>query len=382
MANRSIFFDEKGGLLRNSKPIDLAKFLKILFDTFEERGVAKFQEMLCDKYFTYAPPQMDLNISALMGHYNFRVMASVLGNNSTMPVRGTNGLSTWNHAIPRIGHKYPMDVNKLRAILSMMESVRVNDTAKMQRLKDTLVANVQEAYLGCKDVIDYIFLMAISNNGVTQFTTLDNPQGTACVIDYNMPESNIKVSPIEWSADNSAAGSLDILMQLQDICSEMQDKGIEVGEIMVSPELYTLIVRDKNVRKMILGSDKASSMVTREQLNAQLEALDMPIITKVSRRMSVEKDGVREVINPWNGNNVVFIPTGKLGEIQPAVDDSDIISESNVTYVDSANDGIKISMWSEGDSAGVLPTEYTQGSARVLPVITEIGGIYNLKVKN
>lgn len=102
--------------------------------------------------------------------------------------------------------------------------------------------------------------------------------------------------------------------------------------------------------------------------------------------MAIEKDGKPSLVNPLldddkDSERIVFIPEGKLGEMQPAVEDSDLIPEENVSYINS-NDGIKVSQWSVGDSTGQKPTEYTQAAGRVLPIITEIKGIYSLRVTN
>lgn len=388
MANKSIFADAQNGLLRNLKPLDLIGFMQILFDKYEEAEVAKFSPMMVDRYFTYNPIQMGLTAEALMGQYHFRVMASVLGPDSTTPLRGTTGFSAWTHEIPRIGHRYPMEASRLRQLYQVLESVRTTDQAKIRQLQNTIFNNSQDAYLGCKDTLDYIFLHSIFHEGVVEFTTtFNNPQGPASyMIDYLMPDENKKVSDVEWTDANAAAGNLNIFEKLQDIVQEMTDKGIVVGEMMMSPKIMTLMMRDKVVRKMIYGSDRSSALVTLPDLNAALTNYGLPPITQVTRRMAIEKDGKRSLVNPLlddanDSERIVFLPTGNLGEIQPSVEDSDLIPEENVSYVNS-NDGIKLSMWSVGDSTNQKPTEYTQAAGRLLPIITEIKGIYSLKVTN
>lgn len=381
MPNKSIFSDSVNALMKGSKPLDLVGFMQILFDKYEQAGIAKFSETFVDRYLTQNPIQMGLTAEALMGHYNFRIMATVLDSDSGVPLRGTQGFSAWTQSIPRIGHKYPMEAYKLRALYSMLESIRVADTAKVNQLQQTIFNNVQTAYLGCKDTLDFILLQALSNEGVATFKpNVNNPEGIDCVIDYGMPSENVKTAPNDWSQANSSAGTIDIFMELQDIVNEMRDKGIDVSEILVSPEIYTFILRDKNVRKVVLGSDKSSAMVTNDQLSAALASYDIPNLTQIRKRTAIEKDGKTELLNPWNGNNIVFLPSGKIGELQPAVEDSDLIPEENVSYVNS-NDGIKVSMWAVGDSTGQTPTEYTQAAGRVLPIITEIKGIYSYKVR-
>lgn len=388
MANKSIFADAQNGLLRNLKPLDLIGFMQILFDKYEENEVAKFSEMAVDKYLTLNPVQMGLTAEALMGQYNFRIMATVLGNDSDTPLRGSTGFSAWTHEIPRIGHKYAMEASRLRQLYQVLESVRTTDTAKVKQLQTTIFNNVQDAYLGCKDTLDYIFLHALFHEGKVEFTsTLNNPQGPAKFsIDYEMPKENKLTASKAWTDANSAAGNLNIFEELQDIVAKMQNKGINVGEMLMSPKMFVFIQRDPVVRKMVYGNDKSSALVTIPDLNAALTSYGLPQISQINRRMAIEKDGKRSLVNPLldddkDSERIVLIPSGKLGEIQPAVEDSDLIQEENVSYINS-NDGIKISQWSVGDSTGQKPTEYTQASGRLLPIITEIKGIYSLKVTN
>lgn len=381
MANKSIFVDNINGVLRNMPPMDLIKSMQIAFDEYEKNEVAKFQETFIDKYFTFNPMQMSLTAEALMGRYNFRIMASVIGNEGGTPLRASKGFDVWTKEIPRIGHKYPMTAKDLRTLYSVLENARVKDAAKLNQLEKSFIASVEEAYMGCKDTLDYIVLYALFNKGVVNFTPeVNNPQGIEYQIDYKMPADNQKVSPKLWNATNSAAGNLDIFMWLQDIVQEMSDKGIDCGGILIDPQIYTFILRETNVRKQVLGTDRSSAMVTNDQLQNALASYGIPELIPTRRRMAKEEDGVRSLLNPVNLNNIVFLPSGKLGEVQPSVEDSDLIPEENVSYIDSA-EGIKVSKWSVGDSTGQQPTEYTQAAGRLLPIITEIKGVYSLQVR-
>ena len=127
MANKSIFVNNKSILLRNMAPIDLIGSIKIMFDEFEKNEVAPFQETFIDKYFTFNEPQMSLTAEALMGRYNFRVMASVLGQESKTPLRATKGFDLWLKEIPRLGHKYPMKAENLRKLAAIIDNPRISD---------------------------------------------------------------------------------------------------------------------------------------------------------------------------------------------------------------------------------------------------------------
>ena len=56
------------------------------------------------------------------------------------------------------------------------------------------------------------------------------------------------------------------------------------------------------------------------------------------------------------------------------------MEEENVDYMNAGN-GIRIAKWRTGDSTGQVAAEYTQGTARMLPLITEIGAIVCFQVR-
>ena len=50
------------------------------------------------------------------------------------------------------------------------ENPRISEAEKVRSIEKTLKHDVQDAYLGCKDVMDFITLTALSGWGVCQFT--------------------------------------------------------------------------------------------------------------------------------------------------------------------------------------------------------------------
>ena len=56
------------------------------------------------------------------------------------------------------------------------------------------------------------------------------------------------------------------------------------------------------------------------------------------------------------------------------------MEEDGVDYINAGN-GIRIAKWITGESTGQTAAEYTQGSGRLLPLITEIGAIVCLQVR-
>lgn len=367
-----------------SIPVDLLATLRIFFEKGTLQNKTLFEQLYVDRWFTYNLPQMDLTAEAIMASYKVRFMASVIGNDAATPLRPTDGFKTFTEEIPRMGHRFPMSAKKLRKMLTVLETSkkRYSDQQKFNEVYKMLMGDVREAYLGCKDTADHIILQAISNGGVAEFTPqLNNPDGRKFKIDYAMPDRNKRKAAKAWTKENAA--SINPFEELAELKYEFDAYGITFGEMCVSPALYAWIITNPNVRKAIKGSDKSGQAVTPAELNAMLEQFELPAVTKINKRNAVAADGKRkeQLINPFNDDVIVLKPAGIIGEVQPAFEDSEIIPEKDVDYIDGGN-GIRVAKWQVGESTGQKAGEYTQASWRALPIITEIDGIVNYKVRN
>lgn len=367
-----------------SIPVDLLATLRIFFEKGTLQNKTLFEQLYVDRWFTYNLPQMDLTAEAIMASYKVRFMASVIGNDAATPLRPTDGFKTFTEEIPRMGHRFPMSAKKLRKMLTVLETSkkRYSDQQKFNEVYKMLMGDVREAYLGCKDTADHIILQAISNGGVAEFTPqLNNPDGRKFKIDYAMPDRNKRKATKAWTKENAA--SINPFEELAELKYEFYAYGITFGEMCVSPALYAWIITNPNVRKAIKGSDKSGQAVTPAELNAMLEQFELPAVTKINKRNAVAADGKRkeQLINPFNDDVIVLKPAGVIGEVQPAFEDSEIIPEKDVDYIDGGN-GIRVAKWQVGESTGQKAGEYTQASWRALPIITEIDGIVNYKVRN
>lgn len=377
---KSIFATFKG-LHKNGAPLDLLATWRKTFDKASEREVALFQKMYCDEWFDYNTPQMSLTADAVVGKYRMRFMATLLADESPTPLRRSDGFDIWSKEIPRVGHKFPMYARDYRKLLEIYENPRLKEADKVRQIEKTLKHDVQDAYLGCKDVMDFITLTAFSNWGVAQFDPqINNPGGRKFEIDYLMGEANKLMAAYNWTTANTKAGKVVPILVLAMICADLRNRGIVPGEILMSQDLYFWLRMDETTRLLAHGSDKKAQVVTESELSALLTENQIPKITVITRKFALDRDGVRNTLDPWNHNFIAIKPEGKIGEIQPAIEDSELMEEENVEYMDAGN-GIRIAKWRTGESTGQVAAEYTQGSARLLPCITEIDAIVCLQVR-
>lgn len=369
------------GLHREGKPLDFLAMWKKTFDKASEREVKLFQEMYCDRLCDFNTPQMSLTAEGIQGKYRLRFMATIIGDESPTPNRRSDGFDIWTGEIPRVGHKFPMKASEYRKLLETYKNPFLKERDKVKAIEKTLRNAMQDAYLGCKDVMDYILLRALSNWGICQFTpSINNPGGRAYEVDYNMGEENKLVSVYNWNKTNTAAGKVSPIEQLAEICSELRNRGFEPGEILMAQDLYFWLKRDALTRLLAHGTDKKDMAVTETEFKNLLSENQIPAITVVTRKMAQDVDGNRTAVEPWQHDYICIKPAGKIGEIQPAIEDNELMEEENVEYM-NAGDGIRIAKWRTGDSTSQVAAEYTQGSARMIPIITEIDQIICFQVR-
>lgn len=369
------------GLHREGKPLDFLAMWKKTFDKASEREVKLFQEMYCDRLCDFNTPQMSLTAEGIQGKYRLRFMATIIGDESPTPNRRSDGFDIWTGEIPRVGHKFPMKASEYRKLLETYKNPFLKEQDKVKAIEKTLRNAMQDAYLGCKDVMDYILLRALSNWGICQFTpSINNPGGRAYEVDYNMGEDNKLVSVYNWDKTNTAAGNVSPIEQLAEICSELRNRGIEPGEILMAQDVYFWLKRDALTRLLAHGTDKKDMAVTETEFKNLLSENQIPAITVVTRKMAQDVDGNRTTVEPWQHDYICIKPAGKIGEIQPAIEDNELMEEENVEYM-NAGDGIRIAKWRTGDSTSQVAAEFTQGSARMIPIITEIDQIICFQVR-
>lgn len=378
---KSIYNKFKNLHHKDGAPLDLLATWRKTFDLAQEKEVALFQKMYSDLWCTYNVPQMSLTAEAIVGKYHIRFMATVIGDESPTPMRRSDGFDIWTKQIPRVGHKFPMKATEYRKLMTMYENPHITELQKVKEIEKSFTHNVQDAYLGCKDVMDFILLQAFSGWGVAQFKPeINNPGGREYEVDYNMPESNKLVSAFCWTSDNTNAKKVNPIQDLALVCSDLRSRGIEPGEILMSQDLYFWLRNDPTTRLLAHGHDKQAQAVTKSELETLLAENEIPPITVIKRKMGVDMDGKRKAVEPWNHNFIAIKPAGKIAEIQPAIEDSELMEEDDVDYINAGN-GIRIAKWRTGESTGQVSAEYTQGSGRLLPLITEIGAIVCMQVR-
>ena len=367
---------------KSGAPIDLLKTMNIMFDEASKTGKTLWEQTYADRWFTTNAPQFGLTAEGIVGKYNLRFMASIINNDSSTPLRPSDGFDDWKGEIPRMGHKFFTSVKKLRRLKEIEENPRLSDVQKYNEIKKAIITEYKEAYLGTKDVADHIILRALSNYGIADFTTDINPDGRKYKLDYEMPAENKLKVELEWTEANIA--KIDIVKDMERVREVIEGKSLDFSEyeILMAPKKYAFLKRLPLLKKAIFGTDKSSSTITDGKFKEFWEGENgFPPIILIKKKNRQQEDGEDKIINPWNEDMICFKPTGMLGEIQPAFEDNEIIEEENVEY-SNAGQGIRMAKWRVGESTGQKAGEYTQGSWRAVPIVNAINAVVNMQINN
>ena len=345
--------------------IDAASALnKRLFDTVVYR-----------QFLDWDDPMIGLDFEEMIGKYNISIAAATIGENSESPIIGTEGIETLKNRVLNHSLTVPLTMTDYRKVLQLLRTNIIPDAQIKRQLINIMWGNTETAVNGVEAKIDLIFLSLLSNCGVFEFNENNNPEGgVRGSIDMKMPKENIATANKPWTKENS--DSVDPFEDIQAVLDAADDKS-EIGTILLSPAKMSFLTSNKNMKKMIFGSDKSSSILTMAEINQYMEKNEYPTFQKIRRNVRIHKGNATYRIKPWNGDNIVFVPSGKLGKVKNSYTDSELKPESDVTYSNYGR--IRVSEWYVGQTKGTRHGEFTKAESLALPVITEFNDIYTLK---
>lgn len=356
---------------------DLTKNVQIRFDAVSEMNKKLFDNVIFEKYLDWDVPTIGLDFEELIGQYNLSVAAPTIGDNSKEAILGTNGMETLKERILNHAITLPMTIQDYRKVLQILDSKSLPDKVKTQQLINLMWGNVETATKSVLGKLDLIFLRALSNEGVVELDDTNNPEGgVRGTINFNQPSENIATSKTAWTEANKE--SVDCFEDIQGIIDAAQDK-VTFAKILLSPAQISYICRSKKMKMMIWGSDKSARMVQLKDINAYMEENNFPIFEPIRRQVMIQNGQKRTPYTPWNANNLVFVPEGKLGLVKNAWANNELKEEAGVAYSNYGR--IRVSQWGAGETQNSNGVEFTKAEVLALPVITEMNGIYTLKTQ-
>lgn len=356
---------------------ELTKNVQVRFDAASEAHKRLFDTVLYDRFLDWDLPTIGLDFEEIIGKYNITIAAPTIGEDAKEAIIGPEGLQTMRERMVNHAISLPMTIQTYRKILQLLDSKSIPDDAKKQQLVKLMWGDVMTVVGGVHGKLDMIFLRALSNGGVFTFDETTNPEGgVRGTIDYKQPSENIATVNTSWTTEN--IDTVDCFEDIQAVLDAAQDK-VVLDRILCAPAIISYICRSKQMKKMIFGSDKSSSILLARDLNEWMQSNGFPVFEPIRRQIRVQNGATSSVYEPWVKENMVFVPAGKLGVIKTAYSNNELKPEPGVAY--SNNGRIRVSQWGVGETQGSNGVEFTKAESISLPVITEINGIYTLKTQ-
>lgn len=354
---------------------ELTRNVQARIDAASELNKRIFDNVIYRRFMDWDTPTVGLDFEEIVGKYNLTVAAATIGENAKEPILGSYGLETVKERVLNHAVTLPMTVQEYRKILQLLDSKSIPEEQKKKQLIDLMWGGVQRVVNGVEAKLDIIFLGALSNCGIFTFDSTNNPEGgVRGEINFNMPDTNIAKSKTQWTEANLE--TVDCMEDIQAVLDAADDKAI-LGKILLAPSKVSYMCRSKKMKQMIWGTDSSSKIVQLKDINDYMESNGYPTIEKMKRQCKIQNGNVLTPYTPWNANNIVFVPDGKLGVVKNAYANNELKPESDVAYSNYGR--IRVSQWHVGETKGANQGEFTKAESLALPVLTEVENIFTLK---
>jgi len=356
---------------------ELTKMVQVRFDAVSELHKRLFDNVFYENYFPWDFPQLGLTFEELKGTYNVSVAAATIDGKSKEPVLGSHGVETISQKVLTHAITLPFTIEEYRKVLAIMDSKHLTDDAAKNQLIELMWGSVLRVVRGVQAKLDMITLMALSNEGVATLDQTNNPEGgVKATIDYGMPASNRAAVTVDWVPANQS--TVDAFDDIEHVLIAAQDK-VVFEKILLAPSKLSFVLQNKKMKQAIYGVDKNNTPLVIARLNEFMQLNGYPSFEVVRRECLIQNNGAFSSYQPWNAKNIVFVPAGKLGVIKNAYANSELRIESGVAYSNYGR--IRVSQWGVGETVNSNGVEFAKAESISLPLITEINGIYSLKVE-
>lgn len=332
----------------------------------------RFAPVFYKKYFDFAPSQVALTFTSVIGASRIEAAASVVNRSSSSPLRSRGQLEKYQGDIPAIKEKFVMREEDYRDFLTL-QAMNIDDSSKKSQLLDMLFNDVKKAGTSAHKRLDIMVLEAIST-GKISLDIENNPDGLVLTspMDLLMPTGNKHSVSIKWEQSATATPIKDIEKVVQDA----YDKGFSFEKILMSRNVWQQFRKCKEVIDSLVSFkvlQKGAGVATLANVNEYLQEEKLPFIEIIDEVVGVEKDGKIKPLRPFSQTNVSFIPFGKLGVIKNALAMEQMQPVKSVDY--AVFDKALISKWQENDPWA----EFTQVELNAFPSFSAIDNTFILE---
>ena len=363
----------------------MAEKLKSIFGAYADqlqlvidRSQDRFAPTWYPNYFTFAPPQVSLDFTSVIGASRIEAAASIVSRDSETPLRSRGQLSKLSGSIPAIKEMFKMTEDDYRNY-EVMQRMPVPDTVKRDQMLDFIFNDTLKVRNSVFKRLDYLVLQGLST-GYIDLNATNNPDGIVLTepLDLLMPDDNKIQAATSWDSPATATPIKDI----QTVTNAAEEAGRTIEKILMSKLLWQKFIATKQVidtlTAFFYGPKPGAGfnpigVTTLDNINEFLSRNELPVIELVNQKIGIETDGKIASQRPFSDVNAVFVPSGQLGTIKNAIAIEQLHPVASVSYATSQ--GALISKWSANEPFG----EWTKAEGNMFPSFDAIDSIFHLK---
>lgn len=324
------------------------------------------------RFFDYGLPTISTDFETLLGSSGISIAAPTIAIGANEPIVGARNLDTFKEKMFRHAISSSIDSGLQRKILQILDSKSlISDQEKKRQLIEIMFGQVSDRVNGVNAKLFMIAMGMLSNNGKFTYTAENNPEGALVGASVDQNFKNRSVVTKSWGQEG-----VDVFEDIQGHIDNFDT--LKFDRILLSQERLSYILKNAPLKKAVFGADRSSTPLLLAELNAFMQANELPVFEVVNSKVRVQNGkGVSDIV-AWNNDSLVFVPEGKLGTIENAFADGELNPEEGVVYSNAGR--ILISQWRTGRVQGGNNAEHVSAEIIAQPVFTAADSIATLKV--
>lgn len=294
------------------------------------------------------------------------VAADVVSLDSSLPLKKRDSFGTASGNVPKLGMKMQM-TEKNMSDIDVLKARNVETSV----LVDKIFQDQVKCIMGIHEKLEYMFLQSLSS-GVTVIDD-DNNVGTGVRIDFGYDAANKFGATTVWS-DVANANPID---DIKRIVKEAKAVGDRPAYLLMNESTFDNLAANQQTREQFAFMQNFVGtqipVPDLEQVNSMMQRRYGLTIIIIDRTVTVERDGVRTTLTPWEANKVIFLESLNVGKLVYGIL-AEETRKSKAAMYEKSGSFILLKKWSMEEPFA----EYTSSQALVVPVIDNVSSIYSL----
>lgn len=308
---------------------------------------------------------LDGRWASILAEYT-RVAADVVALDSELPLKSRDSIEVATGSIPKLGLKLYLTEKQMKDVDAM-----IVQGVPLQTIIDKIFSDAVRCIEGIWERIEDLFLSELSSGvGISE-----RNNGTGVRINMNFYEANQFLVSELW--DSATSTPLD---DIQKVFDKAQEDGNTITEAFLDETALQLLYKNNQVRAQY-AFDKGIAMTAATTIpvldfstvSAIFEKKWNIKLTRVSRRIKTELDGVKKSHNPWKKGGITFVCDEELGDLVYTTLAEENRPVAGVVY-QKADEFILAKKYSKTDPL----REFTAAEAMVVPVLNNVDRIYTI----